>query len=155
MILFCHLLVGAAIATKIQIPFLALILAFLSHYLLDALPHYEYSIKNIQTKQWKKTKLEFLKIALDFCAGIALIFAISEKQLIIFAGAILAVLPDASTFFYLITSNKILKLHDVFHKAVHFNKNSEFTKTKSFLFLGILTQISITILAIATFLFWS
>jgi len=47
MILTTHMLAGAAAASKISNPFLALPLALLSHYLCDFLPHNDYSIINI------------------------------------------------------------------------------------------------------------
>ena len=82
MILLAHLIFGAAIASKIHNPFLAVVLAFLSHYFLDFMPHTEYDIKNIHLikgKQWRKIYPEILKVLLDFLSGILLI---SSKELL-------------------------------------------------------------------------
>lgn len=149
MLLICHLLVGAAVAVKIQTAPLALILAFLSHYLLDFVPHWEYSIDNILESRWRKTKYEFLKVALDFCLGLLLVFIFAKGQPIIFASAFLAVLPDGLTLVGLILPNKLLNLHDAFHrKIVHYFKKEQFRKNKILVFLGMLSQILISILAI-------
>ena len=154
MILFCHLLVGAAIAAKIQIIPLALVLALLSHYVLDFIPHWEYSIDNILEKRWKKAKLDFLKGALDLCLGILIIFAILKNQPIILAGAFLAVLPDGLTLLNLLLPNKILSIHDNFHRElVHYSKKISFKENKNLFMFGILSQISVSILAIFFLIF--
>ncbi len=154
MILFCHILVGAALMAKIQIIPLALVLAFLSHYFLDFIPHWEYSIDNILEKQWKKAKSEFLKGALDFGLGILLIFIISKNSGIILAGAFFAVLPDGLTLLSLLLPNKVLTIHDKFHrKLVHYPKKISFKENKTLFFLGILSQILVSILAIFFLIF--
>ncbi len=125
MILTCHLLIGALIATKIKIVPLAFLFAFLSHYLLDFIPHSEYSIKNIQEKKWKKCLPDFLKIILDLSLGILLVLILSENQPIIFIGALFATLDDAFGLFGLIFSNRLLKIYYGFHCKIHFLKNKK------------------------------
>jgi len=138
MIFTCHLLTGAAIASKIQSAPLALGLAFLSHYVLDFIPHREYSVKNIFEKRWRKSKLDFLKIFLDFSFGILLILFFSKNpcllstsfwngKLIIYSGAFFAVLPDGFTFLALIfEKSKVLGRHYHFHQnTIHFFKVPE------------------------------
>jgi len=51
-----HTAVGAAIATKIPNPFLAIPLAFLSHFLLDLIPHWNPSLYRETKKYGKPTK---------------------------------------------------------------------------------------------------
>ena len=167
MILFCHLLVGAAIAAKIQILPLALIFAFLSHYVLDFIPHWEYSIDNIFKKQWKKAKFDFLKISLDFGFGILLIGLINHISSVISAsspiglinpillvGAFFAILPDGFTLLSILLPNKVLSIHDKFHrKLVHRYKKISFKENKKIFLFGIFTQISVSILAILFLLF--
>lgn len=167
MILFCHLLVGAAIAVKIQILPLALIFAFLSHYVLDFIPHWEYSVDNIFKKQWKKAKFDFLKVVLDFGAGILLIVFINHISPICHIGyispikpvglinpvllacAFFAIIPDGLTLLSLLLPNKILSAHDKFHRdLVHYHKKISFRENKIFFVLGILTQILVSVIAI-------
>ena len=80
MILATHLLAGAAIATKIKNPLLALILAFFSNYLLDSLPHTEYSLKNMEKHKWRKSAFDFLKVAFDLIFGISIILFLKETK---------------------------------------------------------------------------
>lgn len=121
MILLAHMLFGAAIGTIIKNPLLGVILAFLSHYFLDFFPHVEYSIENIKNKSLKKSLPDFLKISLDFLAGIAVISFLSNNSLIIFICAFFAILPDGFTILSYLFPNKILKIHDVAHRQkIHF-----------------------------------
>ncbi len=124
MLLTPHLLVGAAIASRINLP-LGLVLAFLSHYLLDFFPHSEYSIKNIQQKLWGKSLPEFLKIFLDISIGVFLIFIISKNFFLAGTGGFFAILPDGLIFLGLIFPNKLLKLHHTFMRKIHFFKDKK------------------------------
>lgn len=86
-----HLLVGAAIAHSIPEPAISLPAAFLSHFVLDATPHWDGSPKAPFSK-----KLISGVIA-DYIFGMALVYFISSgqpHQFIILLGALLATLPD-------------------------------------------------------------
>lgn len=143
MILTPHLLAGAALASKIQIAPLALILAFLSHYFLDFIPHQDHCVKHIKERQWRKSFLEFLKIGVDFCFGIFLIFMFFDKQPIIYAGAFLAILADGLAFLNLIFPNKALRAHEIFHRKIHFLEYKKIPR-----FWRIFSQILIIFIAI-------
>ena len=146
MILACHLLVGAAIATKIPNLAWVLILAFLSHYLLDLIIHRDYSIENIKAKQWQKSFLEFLKVGIDLSFGILLIFLFSQNQPIIYAAAFLAVLSDGFTMLFLILPrNKLLQAHHIFHQKI----NSFAENKKIPAFWGIISQVVVISIAIS------
>lgn len=123
MILIPHLLFGAAIASKIEYAPLAIILAFLSHYLLDLIPHAEYPIENIEKKQWRKVLLDVLKVSVDFFLGTLLIFIFSNNQPIIYVCAFFAILSDGLSLLNSFFPNRILKMHSDFHrKKIHFLK---------------------------------
>lgn len=130
MILTAHLLTGAAIATKIQIAPLAFVLAFFSHYLLDFLPHREYSIDNILEKRWRKSFPDFLKVTLDICFGILLVLIFSKNSPLIFIAAFSAILTDGFTLLWLIFPNKLLQIHENFHQKVHFFKEVKLSESK-------------------------
>lgn len=124
MILFVHLLSGAAIASLIKNPALAVILAFLSHYVLDFIPHNEYSINNLFNKNWRQSFPVFLKIMLDFASGIILILIFSQRTTIIFIAAFFAILPDG--FSVINERYKIFKWHYELHrKKIHYFKNKK------------------------------
>lgn len=145
MILTAHLLTGAAIASKISNPLLVLPLALLSHYFLDFLPQYEYSIKNIKERHWGKSLFDFSKVFLDITFALLLIRLFSESTPLIFAAAFLAILPDG---FHLLTiifyKNKLLNVHWGLH-----NKINTFSENKKIPIIGkIFSQILIVIMAI-------
>jgi hypothetical protein len=148
MMLFCHILAGAAIAAKINIPLLAFSLAFLSHYILDCVPHWEYSIDNILSKQWKQSKKEFLKGGVDFLFGILLVFALVKNQPIVYIAVFFAILPDGLTLINLLFPNKFLTILGNFHKKTHWFKKEPFSKSKIIFISGILSQVLISILAV-------
>lgn len=143
MILIYHLLIGAAIAVKIKIIPLALLFAFLSHYLLDSIPHTDYSIKNIKEKKWKKCFPDFLKATLDISLGVLIISIFSKNQPIIFVGAFFAILSDGLNILNLIFPNRLLKIHDNFHYKIHFLKNKKIS-----LFWRIFIQFLIILIAV-------
>ena len=126
MILITHMLMGAAIASKITNPILAVILAFFSHYLLDLIPHNEYPVENLKNGEWNNALPDFLRVILDFCLGILLISMLSGGELIIYICAFFAILPDGLTILNSIFSNEILEIHNNFHREkIHFLKNKK------------------------------
>ena len=126
MILTPHLLLGVAIASKIEYAPLAIILAFLSHYLLDLIPHIEYSIDNIEKNQWQKSLPDILRVFLDFSFGILLILIFSNNQPIVFVCAFFAILPDGLSLLNYSFSNKILKIYSNIHQGkIHFLKHKK------------------------------
>jgi hypothetical protein len=130
MILTTHILAGAAIATKIKNPFIALTLAFFSNYLLDSLPHSEYSLKNMKEHRWQNSAFDFLKVAFDLIFGISIILFFSKNYILSLAGAFFAILPDGFTFlFFVFPNNKLLKKHFDLHESAHIFNNK---KTSNF-----------------------
>jgi hypothetical protein len=86
-----HLLVGAAIVHSIPEPAISLPAAFLSHFVLDAAPHWDGSPKAPFSKKLLGG------IAADYTFGMALVLLVSigqPNQLLILLGAFLATLPD-------------------------------------------------------------
>lgn len=147
MILTPHLLVGAALAAKIHPFTLAATLAILSHYVLDAVPHWDYLVPNIRAKNWLRALPEFLKVFADFFSGIILIFLLAKNPLLPLLGGFFAVLPDAVIFFTIILAkNKPLNFHEFLHgKLSHW-----FCHKKIPLFWKVISQIGT--IAIAIFL---
>ncbi len=126
MILFVHMLLGAAIGSYVNNIYLAIILAFLSHYLLDFIPHADYSLKNTDKKGWILILPNILKIAGDLFLGILLIWMFSKNHPIIYACAFFAILPDGLTVLNNLIPNKILEIHRNLHiEKIHFLKNKK------------------------------
>jgi hypothetical protein len=87
-----HLLVGAAIATVVKQPLLALPLAFASHFVLDALPHFGYN--NGGYKALLKHRMTFVMLLLDIVGVTLIALTFGLSQAMVWAGAILALSPD-------------------------------------------------------------
>ncbi len=143
MIAICHLLTGAVIATKIENIALVCIFAFLSNYLLDFIPHIDYTATNIYGKKWRQSFSDILKITIDLSLAFFLILIFSNNQPIIFVGAFFAVLSDSFTFLSLIFPNGWLKIHDNFHRKVHFLESKKIP-----LFWRTISQVLVVVIAI-------
>ncbi len=163
MILSAHLIAGAVIAVKSSQPILGLLLAFLSHYLLDFIPHQEYSIRNIWEKQWEKSFFDFLKIGLDILLGIIIVLFLIKNLTLAFWGGFFGLIPDGLMVLYLfLPKNRFLEKHAVFHrKIIHIFKNNGYSLNgsphngprsnpikKEFFFLRILSQVLVVVLSI-------
>jgi len=142
MILTVHILTGAAILAKTQNPILGFLFAFLSHFVLDTIPHQQYPVNNITGRQWQESKADFLKIVLDLLLGFLIVLFLicfisqgqsftSEKQLQIFLGGFSGVLADAFTLLYfLFPKIKFLEMFYNFHQKIHiFNFKNETSPT--------------------------
>ena len=135
MILASHLLMGAAIASETKSVPIAIVLAFFSHYLLDFLPHSEYSIKNIQEGKWRQSFPDFCKVFLDFSLGVLLILILTKNPLVAILAGIAAILADGSTLLtFIFPKNKLLKIHYEFiHMKAHFFRNKKISSLGKFL----------------------
>lgn len=130
MLLAPHALVGAAIAATVPNPILGLLLAFLSHFLLDRVPHWEYSIeplKNIKSKGILYCLPILRRVFADLFIGGILIIASSaiggEFSPVTFIGGFFGILPDGMTALYILRpKNKFLKIFFTLHQGVHFSK---------------------------------
>ncbi len=143
MILIVHILLGALIVLKVKPLFLALILALISHYFLDLLPHRDYSIDNIRKKDWQQAfRKEFILIFFDIFSAVVLIFLLSENVLLSFIGAFFSTLPDGLHLLYRIRPNEFLRIHQQFHQKINWSEN------KTPLFWGVLTQVIIVAITI-------
>lgn len=143
MIIITHLLFGALIGKFVSSPVLAIILAFFSHYFLDMLPHTEYSIKNIEKKQWKKSAGDFIKLFLDFDLGLLAIFLFTNaspgRLQIILLAAFSAILPDILSVLGGFWKTKILDKYIKLHQnTIHFLKHKKIS-----LFWRLLTQATV------------
>lgn len=107
MILFPHLLVGAAIGSRfkkagfISWPFL-IFLALAFHYFLDAVPHLDYDVAGLMDGLWQKNFFyDSFKISSDIFLGLFFIFFLAAKSKnfpMILAGALISLVPDLIIF---------------------------------------------------------
>jgi hypothetical protein len=128
-----HAIVGAAIAGLVPAhPLLGLSLAFASHFLLDALPHWDYPIRSSSIDPKVSARMRYdralctdlLTIGADGALGIVLavvLFATPTQTsfLLIFAGACAGILPDALQFAYMRFPHRPLTSIQRFHEWIH------------------------------------
>ncbi len=146
MILIPHLVIGAAIAAKFNSFPLIIILAILSHYLLDTLPHVDYSIVNIKKGEWGKSREDILKILIDIAIGVIFISIIQSlthaSPIKLAVGAFFGALPDLLTLLsFKFRRSKILIAHSSFHSKIHFLEEKKYP-----LYLRISTQAFVVLL---------
>jgi|SRR5581483_1820280 len=135
MILLVHMLFGAAIGSAVSNVPLAIILALLGHYFLDIFPHIEYlqgveeAIGEMKDRQWRRHLGKIIKVFIDFCLGILLIYLFSKNHPLVYICAIVAIVPDGLTVIYSLFPNAFLRLHHVFHAdIIHFSKHKKISR---------------------------
>jgi hypothetical protein len=130
-----HAIVGAAIASVLPAyPSLAIAAAFASHYLLDAIPHWDYPILSDSVKHNVAAAMKYdralladmLMIGTDATLGIALallLLARSSDLALVLCGATAAILPDALQFAYIRFPCEPLISLQRFHSWMHASRN--------------------------------
>ncbi len=141
-----HVAVGAAIASKIPNPFIAIPLAFVSHFVLDKVPHWNPHIIT-ETKQFgrptnKSTAIIIVDCVLALSLGSAIALSALpdiSRAITILLASFVSILPDLIEFPYF-----YFKKRDAFYtKWSSFQKSIQVDTTP---FWGLLTQI-VTIIA--------
>ncbi len=137
-----HVAVGAAIASKIPNPLIAIPLSFASHFVLDAVPHWNPHIVTETKKYGMPTKKSIVIIVFD--STLALVFGslIAYQALpntghavTILAASFASVLPDLieAPYFFLKTRVNLVRSWVDFHRSLQTHGN---------LFWGLLTQLA-------------
>lgn len=139
MVLATHAVVGATVASFFpNNPILAFVFAFISHLLLDTIPHWEYEIFSLKKDPdnglnndmilGKKFIIDLIRIGTDALIGLAisliLFLYISHQTTlsIILIGVIAGILPDPLQFVYMKTKHKALHPLQKFHHKIHGKK---------------------------------
>lgn len=144
-----HVALGIAIATKIPNPYISIPLSFLSHFLLERVPHWNPHL-NIETQKFgKPTKKSTIIVIIDVTISLILGFFIAYRAPTIkqFMNIILcsffSVLPDIieGPYFFMGIRNKFLENWIKFQKSLQVD-------TK--IIPGLLTQL---VVLVSTF-FW-
>lgn len=95
---FTHMLTGAALASRFE-PTLGLPLAFISHFALDAIPHYDGLYPHRPYRV-----LPLVQLILDFMLGTFLLASLTRgdpSQSYLVVAALTAILPDIQVGLYL------------------------------------------------------
>lgn len=134
-----HLLVGATVGSLTPNPFAAFIAGFLSHFIMDMIPHYDW-----KPIGWKLKMLTFI----DFFFGAALLFYLTKNSVhpfVIWAGAMGGVFPDILAAPYYLLNMRVNFLEPL--RRIH----GKAQKIKVSTFAGVLTQV-ITLIITTWFL---
>ncbi len=138
-----HVLVGASLATAISNPFVLIISAFISHFVLDMIPHKDYEITPL--------KAHFYKLVIDVGVSAILLFSFVgnlplEKQVLFALGGFFGILPDGLWMLYRLFNWKFLERYVEMHNALHWLIIPKTHKTH--VAFGIFTQIYVSVLAL-------
>ena len=135
MTLTSHAIVGAALASAVPThPLVAFSLGFCSHFLLDAIPHWDYHLNSMQEdkenplasdmKIGKSFLFDLCKIGLDFLLGFVLAFLFfgrsgnAPANLTLLCGGLGAVLPDFLHFVYFKWKHEPFRSIEKFHLKI-------------------------------------
>jgi len=165
MTLSTHAVVGAAVAAALpNHPILGGLFAFGSHFLLDALPHWDYKILSASANPNVPTKLSFdrlfvldlVRIGGDALLGIAvaaiffghfsadaLTSSSDPKQWFWLVGAVAAILPDFLQFVYSKYPKGPIAHLQAFHRWIHTSYRLEGETV-----LGIASQLTLVVVVL-------
>jgi hypothetical protein len=143
-----HVVIGAAIATKIPNPFISIPLAFASHFLLEQIPHWNPHLNTELKKHGKISTTSNIVIASDVMLSLSLGSYIAFQKypnisamVVILIACFASVLPDLveAPYFYFKYQNPLL------NKWIGFQKKLQ---SDTSLIPGLLTQATTIILAL-------
>ncbi len=162
MTLTTHAVTGAAFAVLVPThPVGAFALGFASHFLLDAIPHWDYPLASVEEDKENvlnndiKLNRDFLhdlvKIGADAVLGLALAllafaFFLHIPFLAVLCGAIGAMTPDALQFVYMKWRHEPLITLQRFHMWIQSGKNLQNKPV-----LGMLSQVALIVLVVFIF----
>jgi hypothetical protein len=131
MILSTHAVVGGALASLLPShPVAAFAVGFASHFVIDAIPHWDYPLRSISLGPGARNQVRFTPAlardvamtAFDAVVGlvIAIVFFATPSTIVaVLAGAVGAMLPDALQFVHTLYPHEPLaslqRLHRWFH----------------------------------------
>ncbi len=147
-----HVAVGALIAAKIPNPFIAIPLAFASHFILDKVPHWNPHLNKEMRENGYPTKKSTTIVVADaaIALGIGIFFAFRaapdySHSLTILLACFASVLPDVieAPYFFLKTKGKIVTKWISLHRTLQNDATP---------FWGLLTQAA-TVLAASWLIF--
>lgn len=161
MTLATHAIVGAAAASFFpQAPAVAFAVAFGSHFLIDAIPHWDYPIRSPSVnpkigaamKYDKALLADALTIGFDALLGVIIaLFVFSPLNIpwIVFLGACAGILPDPLQFLYTKFQHEPLVSLQKFHRWTHSSYRMR-EQPISGLFIQVLLMFVVTITTLKT-----
>jgi hypothetical protein len=166
MVLATHAVIGGALATVAHVdPVLAFGLGFVSHFVLDSIPHWDYHLESSVMHESgnellgdfvidKRFVFDLIKIGTDFLTGFVLVFLFLYSDKLnfsgfitstVFWGAVGGVVPDFLQFVYFKTKREPMTSLQRLHIWVHAD-----THLDNWHYVG--PAIQLTMIALALFL---
>jgi hypothetical protein len=154
MILSTHALVGAAIGACLSSnPAAAAAVAFGSHFVLDAIPHWDYPIRSasltpqsgVPIRLDRTLILDLLTFGFDALLGVTagmLVFGSTGNRWVVLVGAIAAMLPDPLQLIPSRYAYEPLRTIQIFHRKIHSKL------TLAALPLGVASQLVLAIIVV-------
>ncbi len=142
MLITPHILLGAAIAKTFPNPLIFVPLALASHFVLDAVPHWQETLY-----PYKPTRATWFRLPLDLFLAISILLLLGSARNVspnIWTGAFIGVLPDLDSIFYLEKFSKLRK-NSIVDKWLFFHEGIQRETNKP---IGFLSQIAIVILSL-------
>jgi len=139
MIITPHMLVGTAIGAYCNNIWAAFCFGLISHYLLDALPHWDF-LEKVKINNPDHLK----KIGLDFILGGLLVLFLtwsSPQKIFILVALVGALLPDCLEVLYNNFNIRWLKHLSRFHHKIHYQKRLCFWSGLPFMLIISLTAL--------------
>lgn len=160
MVLATHAVVGGALGSLTG-PLPAFVVGFLSHFILDAIPHWHYSL--LSQKKDPDNRLhndmvigraffiDLLRIGVDCALGFVVLVIMFPPQgildinfIAVMAGAVGGILPDALQFVYFKFRREPMISLQRFHLWIHAT-----TMLDPFPFMGISQQVALVVVSLA------
>ena len=154
MILSTHAVVGAAIATLMpDHPGLAFLGGMASHFLIDAIPHWDYPLRSISVARGQSRALtlnwslfrDLGLIGLDAIVGLTValwLYATPTAAAAVLLGALGAILPDPLQLAHKLWPREPLRTLQRFHVWIHSKRKLRWP-------IGIASQLSFVLLVIS------
>lgn len=133
-----HMVVATAVALPVlHNPAAAFAVGVASHYVVDAIPHWDWPLKSLEKKpeeghfastvnlSFGAISIDMLRLAVDVSVGLAALVAVyliaggTWSIVALAAAAFGGVLPDGLQFLFFATRSRMLAHHQRFHDAVH------------------------------------
>lgn len=138
MVLASHIIAASAIAAPLTLKPLTIVnsatiflVSFLSHYLLDLIPHWEYELSFFNEENKKFTLKDLIKISIDLLLGIIIGFLIIGSPvnfkgfftigLIVFASCLPDILLVGYSFWKKFPFIQLQRIHFIFHSKLKLN----------------------------------
>ncbi len=133
-----HMVVATAVALPVlHNPAAAFAVGIASHYIVDAIPHWDWPLKSLEKKLGEShaasavnlsvgaISIDMIRLAIDMSIGLIALSSVlyvggaSWSIVAVLLAMLGGILPDMLQFIYFATRMKLLSHHQNFHDAVH------------------------------------